>query len=109
MAIYDYSCQKCDKDFEVIKSIKEYDGKDQCPTCGNIGQRLIKPVVFYGEKVQNAEYNIGLGKVTKNKKHREELAKRIGAVEIGNEKPEVIHKTFDKAREEKHRRSWDEV
>lgn len=109
MAIYDYHCEKCDADFEVIKSIKEYDGKDECPTCGNIGQRIIKPVVFYGEKVQNAEYNIGLGKVTKNKQHRDELAKRMNVVEVGNEKPETIHKTFDKAREEKRKKSWDEV
>lgn len=109
MAIYDYNCATCKTEYEIIKSIKEYDGKDQCPKCGNIGQRIIKPIIFYGEKVQNAEYNVGLGKITKNKKHRDELAKRMNVVEIGNEKPEVIHKKFDKDREEKRKRSWDEV
>lgn len=109
MPTYPYNCAKCQSDFEVIKSIKEYNGKDICPECGNIGQRIYVPVIFYGEKVQNAEYNVGLGKITKNKQHREELAKRMNLVEIGNEKPEVIHKKFDNDREEKRKKSWDEI
>ncbi len=109
MAIYDYSCQKCDKDYEIIKSIKEYSGNDPCPSCGNIGQRIIKSVVFYGEKVQNAEYNPGLGKIVKNKYHRSELTKQMNVIEIGNEKPEVIHKKFDKDRSEKLKKSWEDV
>jgi putative FmdB family regulatory protein len=109
MAIYDYDCAKCQTEYEVIKSIHAYNGKDPCPLCGNIGQRIIRPVVFYGEKVQNAEYNIGLGKITKNKQHRDELAKRMNVTEIGNEKPELIHKKFETDRAEKNKKSWDEV
>lgn len=107
--IYDYFCAKCDKDYEVIKSIKEYDAKDPCPACGKIGRRHITKVIFFGEKVENAEFNVGLGKVVKNKKHREELAKQLNLVEIGNENPNNIHKTFDKDRKDKIKKSWDEV
>ena len=74
MPIYDYYCEKCDKDFEIVKSIKSYDGKDKCPYCKNIGQRLLSTVTFYGEKVETPEYNIGLGTVVKNSQHRKELA-----------------------------------
>ena len=108
--IYDYHCEKCDDDFEVIKSIKEYDGKDPCPTCGNVGQRILScSIYFTGTKIEDAEFNVGLGKVTKSKKHRDELAKRIGAIEIGNESPDKIHDHFDKQREEKRMRSWEDV
>lgn len=109
MPTYEYDCEKCQLQYDIIKSIKVYDGKDQCPTCGNIGQRIFKPVLFYNTGVQDAEFNIGLGKVTKNAKHREELAKKMGMIEIGNEKPEVIHKKFDNDRSEKLKKSWDEV
>ena len=108
MPTYQYDCLKCDKEYETFKSIKEYKRDDPCPTCGNIGQRLIKPVQFFNTGVQDAEFNIGLGKVTKNAKHRDELAKRMGMIEIGNEKPEVIHKKFDTDREEKRKKSWEE-
>jgi putative FmdB family regulatory protein len=108
--IYDYFCEKCDHDFEIIKSIKEYDGKDQCPECGNIGQRILScSIYFTGTKIEDAEFNVGLGKITKSKKHREELAKRAGAIEIGNENPDKIHDHFDKQREEKRARSWEDV
>lgn len=36
-------------------------------------------------KVEHAEYNPGLGCITKNSKHRAEIAKRKGLVEVGNE------------------------
>lgn len=110
MPIYDYDCEKCDKEYEIIKSIKEYDGKDQCPTCGNIGKRkLSRNIYFTGTKVEDAEYNPAFGKVTKSKKHRDELAKRMNLVEIGNEKTETIHNVFDKAREDKRKKAYDDI
>jgi len=110
MPIYDYSCLKCDKNYEVIKSIKEYNGKDPCPTCGNVGDRRFScRIEFIGAKVEDAEFNVGLGKITKGKRHREELAKQMGVVEVGNEKTDSIHKHFDKARDEKRQKAWDDL
>jgi len=110
MPIYDYACEKCDNDYEIIKSIKDYDAKDPCPTCGNIGRRHFSTQIFFtGTKSEDAEYNPGLGTVTKSKKHRDELAKRMNLVELGNEKPETVHNIFDKSREEKRKKAYDDI
>lgn len=110
MSLYDYFCQKCDADYEIIKSIKEYDGKDPCPQCGNVGSRILsKDIFFTGTKIEDAEWNPGLGAITKSKKHRDELAKSKNLVEIGNENPDSIHKHFDKAREEKQKKAYDDI
>ena len=106
---YDYMCEKCGLKYEVTKSIKEYDGKDPCLKCGKVGYRIFScKIQFSGTKIEDAEYNVGLGAITKSKRHRDELAKRAGVIEVGNEKPDTIHKHFDSSREEKRKRSWDE-
>lgn len=109
MPTYDYFCEKCDKNYETIVSIHQYDGKDKCPECGNIGQRIFScKIEFIGTKVEDAEYNVGLGRITKSKRHRQELANQLGAVEIGNEKPETVFKHFDTQREEKLKKAYDD-
>lgn len=98
MPTYDYDCQKCGT-YEAFRSISQYDGKDACPDCGTIGKRVfVRNGMFMGAAVQSAEYNPGLGCVTKNKEHREEICRRRGLVEIGNENP---RKTFEAERKKK--------
>lgn len=111
--IYDWLCQKCDLEFETIDSISEYTGHKSCTICGNDCIRIFSRVRIHltGTAVQDAEFNVGLGKVTKSKNHREELAKQLGVVEIGNDfkKPEKVHKHFDSERADKLKKSWDDV
>lgn len=110
MPTYEYFCEKCEKQYDEIKSIKEYDGKDRCPLCKSQGYRILScNIQFIGEKVESPEYNPGLGMIVKNKKHRDEMAKRMNLVEIGNEKPDSIHNYFDKSREEKRKKAYDDV
>lgn len=110
MPIYDYDCSKCDKEYEIIKSIKEYTGLDPCPDCGNVGNRIFScNVHFIGTKIEDAEFNVGLGQVTKSKRHREELAKQKGLIEVGNENPEKIHKANESMREDKRRKSYEDL
>ena len=111
MPIYDWFCEKCEIEEEVIQSIKEYTGKWDCPMCGNPGRRIYSRCQWYftGTKIEDAEFNPGLGRITKSKAHRKELAKQMGVEEVGNEKPEAIHKHFDTSREQKLKKSWDEV
>lgn len=107
---YEYFCEKCDLGFEVIKSIHEYKTPENCTSCGNEARKLFsKSVFFTGTKIEDAEFNPGLGVITKSKKHRGEIAKQKNLVEIGNEKPETIHRHHDKLREEKRKKSWDDV
>jgi putative FmdB family regulatory protein len=106
--IYEYQCEKCDEAYEVLKSIKIYDGKDPCPQCGNVGDRVFSSKVsFIGAKVEDAEYNPAFGQVVKGKRHREELAKKNGMVEVGNEN---LGKHQDQLAQDKRKRQqkeWD--
>ena len=64
-----------------------------------------------GAKVTHPEYNPGLGCVVKNKRHKEDLMKRKGLVEVGNDfrSGADMQKTFDQARAEKREKSWESV
>jgi len=111
MPIYDWFCDECSLEFETVESIKTYNGHKTCDQCGKPTRRIYTHCKFHftGTKIEDAEFNPGLGQITKSKRHREELAKKLGVVEIGNEDPNKIHKHFDSSREEKLKKSWDEV
>lgn len=110
MPTYEYYCEKCDLGRDVIKPIQEYKSPESCAQCGNEMQKVFSGRVhFIGTKIEDAEFNVGLGEVTKSKRHREELARRKGAIELGNEKPDSVHKHFENSREEKLKKSWDDV
>jgi putative FmdB family regulatory protein len=109
MPTYEYHCDKCDEGFEVTKPIAKYKTPEK-HTCGRKARKLVsRPAGFIGEKVESAEYNPGLGCVTKSSSHRKEVAKRLGVEEIGNERPQIIHNYFDKARESKRKKAYDEI
>lgn len=111
MPTYKMHCQKCDDNFEHVESIKTFEGQAQCPACKTISNEQVYTgaVHFLGASVESAEYNPALGQIVKNSKHRKELAKQKGLIEIGTEKPETIHKHFDKARADKLKKSWDDI
>lgn len=108
---YDFFCDTCQLEEEIIQSIKEYTGHWTCPQCGKPGRRSFKycSFNFIGTKIEDAEFNPGLGQITKSKRHRDEIAKKMGVVEVGNENPDKLHREFDRARDEKLKKSWDEV
>jgi hypothetical protein len=62
---------------------------------------LSRPIV---DKME-AEYYPSLGTVVKSKKHRKELIKRNGLIEVGNEKPATVHSEMK--RQYDHKRSRD--
>lgn len=111
--VYDYFCETCQIEFDIFKSIKEHRNKEPCPKCGKESPQDLSRCrpQFIGTKIEDAEFNIGLGKITKSKRHREELTKQAGMVEIGNDfkEPDKIHQHFDKNRAEKLKKSWDDV
>ena len=106
--IYEYSCTKCKHVFDVIKRVADLDVNEFCLKCESPAERQFTAHIhIMGAGVEHAEYNPAFGQVVKNKTHRKELAKRKGMIEIGNEKPETIHKHFDQGREEKRAKSWE--
>lgn len=108
--IYGYTCPSCSKTFDVIKRVSEYDKEEKC-VCGSIAKRSFAPqrIHLYGTAVVEQEYNPGLGCIVKNKAHKKEILKAKGLEEIGNEKPETIHKHYEKVREEKREKAWQEA
>ena len=116
MVIYPYECQ-CGTEFEIIKSMREIDNAEHCPNCQKAARRVIGLSNFGAISAgdwNKQSYNPAFGKVVNSKAHqREILAKFKGEgkefIEIGNEKPESIHKHFDKQRADTAQKRWSEV
>ena len=103
MRTYPYAC-KCGHKFDVMKSMTDIDQVETCPECKaacDSSCRYIARTHFFGAKVEDVSWNPGLGKFTRSAKHRAELAKRAGAIEIGNETPDSMHKTEEKIQAER--------
>jgi len=62
-----------------------------------------------GAKVEHAEWNPGLGCITKSKRHREEIARQRGLIEVGSESPESIRQHYERERREKREASYDQA
>lgn len=109
--LYDYSCEKCDLDFEVFKNMSEHKPKEPCPQCKNLSAQDLSRCrpMFTGASVKDAYKCPALGQIVKSDSHRKDLARKLGVEEIGNEKPDRLHKHFDDTRAEKMKKSWDEV
>ena len=41
MAVYEYRCTKCGKQFEILRNMSQADDPAGCPKCKGKGQRLI--------------------------------------------------------------------
>lgn len=113
MPVYLYVCPKCEASQDVVKPMAEIDRIETCK-CGESLDRSARRINFLGdflyEKVEEAEYNQGLGCVTYGRKHRAEIAKRRGLVEIGNdETPGQSWNRFEAQREQASKRKWDNL
>ena len=107
--IYPYECE-CGFKTDIIKSVRDIDNSEKCPKCDTIMSRKIAGGNgFLYAEVEDAEYNPGLGCVVKNKKHRAEIAKQRGLVEVGNEDMNKIMKRQDVERERKISTSYDGI
>ena len=109
--IYDYKCNKCEHVFEVTKPVSEVTSKHECPLCGyfKTTRQFSSNIYFNGAKVKDAEYNHGLGCVVKSDRHRNEIAKRAELVEVGNEKPDTIHKETVVKKQEQRAKEWKDL
>lgn len=53
MAIYDYKCLNCDKEFEEHALMKDAEVPQPCPTCATLSPRIIKNYGMYAIKGNN--------------------------------------------------------
>jgi putative FmdB family regulatory protein len=102
--IYEYQCPECKHEFVISKHHSEYRAPEFCIRCDSLANKLVSlPNI---NKVEQGEFNHGLGCWTKNKKHRDEIAKRKGLVEVGNETPTTIHQN---AEGNKKKNTWGDI
>lgn len=48
MPIYEYVCEDCQKEFELLRSMSQADDRPACAACGSLSTRR-KPSVCYAE------------------------------------------------------------
>lgn len=75
--IYPFTCPACDSYEEVWRPISEASMPEICKNCETPMERVWTPVHFYGAAVGEAEFNHGLGCVTRTAADRKEALKRI--------------------------------
>lgn len=112
MPTYDWYCGTCNESWEVMTLISRRDDPSECPTCHKVGARgscYVTQVHGSAGDWNRVEFNPGLGQWTKSRKHTAQIAKAKGLVEVGNEKPETIHKHFDTQRAAAREQSWKEA
>jgi len=109
--IYPHECSGCQKEFEIIKSVKDFERDEFCPDCGAVGIKTIaKRQSFFGATDWDTRhYNPALGMVVRSNKEAQKIARERGMVEIGNENVEKIHRTFDIDREKKISTRYDDI
>jgi hypothetical protein len=100
----------CLFEFEVTKSVASIDHPETCEKCGAPAERYISRTYFYGAgDWDKAEYNPGLGCITKNSLHRKRICKQRGLEEIGNECPDKTCDHYDRARQKTLEDRWASV
>lgn len=106
MPTYLYTCLKCEHKFDVIKRVADIDNIEPCLKCAGETRRCLTPVYFTGASDwDKAEFNPGLGIITKNAKHRDREAKARGLIEVGNEDID----RFSAAQDKKVKEAQDEA
>ena len=99
-------------EWDVIKRIAEIDNPEQCPECGLEGRRLLQAPMLDRSAASDwneQTWHPALGCYTKSNAHARKIAKSRGLEEVGTEKPEAIHKAFEKQREETREKRWAEA
>lgn len=89
---FEYFCKYCKLEGYDVQAIGKAKKSIKCVSCGKRMQRIFSVVCLSKTGVQSAEYNPAFGCVINNKQHAQELAKRNGMVEIGNETPKKLEK-----------------
>ena len=96
----------------MVKSLKDYDRPETC-VCNSTDTTRVIPRTQAFSKIaasdwNSRQYNPAFGKAVSNLEAKR-LAKEKGWVEVGNEPVEKIHSHYDKAREEKKERGYQDI
>lgn len=90
--MYEYRCE-CGVVTDVIKSARDFERPENCPTCAKVMRRAFAPrrIHLYGTEVQEKQFQPALGRPATRREMQAE-AKKQGWIEVGNERPESFLK-----------------
>lgn len=108
MPTYVYKCVACGTKQEIVKTMHNATREEICG-CGIVLDRVYTSFQIMGAKVQDAEFNPGLGCVVRNARHRKELADRKGLIEVGNESADTLHRETVVKRAKEREKEWDNL
>jgi len=109
MPTYQYECDKCDLEKEIIKPMSESADIEICDQCNNPMRRIYSSnIQFVGAKVKDAEYYHSFGEVVKSDNHRKELMKKHNVIEVGSETPKNIKKYTERHRLERLKKDYED-
>lgn len=108
-----YSCS-CGHSFDKYRNRDQFYEPIPCEKCAteiiyeSAKSKSAKNYTIIGAKVQNAEYNPGLGTVVKNNQHKKEICKQKEIFEVGNDygSGEKMQKEFEKKKKTEKEARW---
>ena len=103
MPRYDYRCESCKEEFELVQTFAEA-GKGACPDCGGAGQRVYHavPVIYkgsgfyttdYGRPKSSAEGKNGSGDSSSDSKSSDDSKSTADSKSSGDSKSETATKS----------------
>ncbi len=104
--IYQYRCDECKIDFDVIKGAVDYN-KDEFCKSGHLSRKvfsIMRPVIDHSRR----QYCPIVKAVVKNNTHRRQIAKEKGMIEMGNECPNKTYERMEKEREKTLSKRYDD-
>lgn len=109
--IYEFQCDACKYNFEVVKSMKEAGNAETCPHCDAPNSRRIysPPLAIHGASVKDAYFDLSLGQVVKNGNHLKQICKEKGLIDVGTETKESFHKHTVEKRQKEKEKEWSEL
>lgn len=104
MPTYPYHCKICDRNQDIIKSVRFLDDEEICEKCGNGPMdREIAAVQINTSNCQfQTHFNHAFGKVVKSKNQINDEVRRINGetgkniVEVGNDNLQSVKKPYKK-------------
>ena len=62
MPIYEYYCESCDREFEVVRPVSQSDDPAPCSECGNAGRRQLSNFAFKSNTFTSPKFKASLEK-----------------------------------------------
>lgn len=84
--LYEYKCKACGLEVEICKSLSDFDRVEHCENCQSKLSRQISISSIDKSSLENPYFSHALGRMVSCNKEERLAAKKLGAIEVGNEK-----------------------